>query len=69
MVPVRVRGIGVGCSAHIGRAGYVATAPYSDPDGRDALVVSWLDAAQLRAVDATEFPNYRRACCPGDASR
>ncbi|QEU91771.1 hypothetical protein [Streptomyces kanamyceticus] len=65
MVPVRLRGIGVGCSAHIGRAGYVAAAPYPDPTARRALVVSWLDAAQLAAVDGTELPNYRRVWLPG----
>lgn len=66
MVPVRVRGIAVGCSAHIGRAGYVAAAPYLDPAAETSLVVSWLDREQFRAVDETEFPNYRRALIPGD---
>lgn len=65
MVPVRVRGIAVGCSAHIGRAGYVAAAPYLDPAAETSLVVSWLDREQFRAVDETEFPNYRRALLPG----
>ncbi|MGV9884331.1 hypothetical protein [Streptomyces sp. NPDC003006] len=67
MVPVRVRGIGIGCAAHIGRAGYVAAAPYPDPVAEATLVVSWLDAPQLAAVDATELPNYRRALLPGEA--
>lgn len=67
MVPVRLRGIGVGHSAHIGRAGYVAAAPYTDPEARGTLVVSWLDPAQLAAVDATELPNYRRVALPGGA--
>lgn len=65
MVPVRVHGIAVGCSAHIGRYGYVASAPYSDPAARTPLVVSWLDDAQLDAVDRTEVPNYRRVRLPG----
>lgn len=65
MVPVRVRGIGVGCSGHIGRAGYVAAAPYADPDAERLLVVSWLDAAQLAAVDVTEGC-YRRVLLPGE---
>ncbi|WP_312866286.1 hypothetical protein [Streptomyces boluensis] len=60
MLPVTVRGIGVGCSAHVGRAGYVAAAPYPDPEATRTLVLSWLDDAQLAAVDATEVPNYRR---------
>ncbi|MGY0018722.1 hypothetical protein [Streptomyces sp. cg35] len=60
MVPLRVRGVGIGCSAHIGRNGYVAAAPYVAPGEERTLVVSWLDAAQLAAVDATELPNYRR---------
>ncbi|WP_205519253.1 hypothetical protein [Streptomyces olivoreticuli] len=64
MVPVRVRGIGVGCSGHIGRNGYVAAAPYAEPDAELALVISWLDTEQLGAVDATES-NYRRVLLPG----
>ncbi|EFL23169.1 conserved hypothetical protein, partial [Streptomyces himastatinicus ATCC 53653] len=60
MVPVLVHGIAVGCSAHIGRYGYVASAPYGDPAARTPLVVSWLDDAQLDAVDRTEVPNYQR---------
>ncbi|WAL97897.1 hypothetical protein [Streptomyces sp. Je 1-369] len=67
MVPVRLRGLGIGCSAHIGRAGYVATAPYARAGERRTLVVSWLDPAQLPAVDATELPNYRRVHLSGDA--
>ncbi|MEU3754142.1 hypothetical protein AB0H17_15465 [Streptomyces olivoreticuli] len=64
MVPVRVRGIGVGCSGHIGRNGYVAAAPYVEPDAELTLVISWLDTGQLGAVDATES-NYRRVLLPG----
>ncbi|MEW2387703.1 hypothetical protein AB0933_04995 [Streptomyces venezuelae] len=67
MVPVRLRGLGVGCSAHIGRAGYVATAPYPRPGEQRTLVVSWLDPAQLPAIDATELPNYRRMPLSGEA--
>ncbi|UBI36765.1 MULTISPECIES: hypothetical protein [Streptomyces] len=66
MVPVTVRGIGVGCSAHIGRAGYVAAAPYADPAAERRLVVSWLDPDQLAAVDASEL-HYRRVLLPGAA--
>ncbi|MFF3320808.1 hypothetical protein [Streptomyces sp. NPDC002889] len=66
MVPVRVRGIGVGCSGHISPAGYVAGTPFVDPEAEAVLVVTWLDSAQLKAVDATEFPDYRRAILPGD---
>ncbi|MFC7304770.1 hypothetical protein ACFQVC_11130 [Streptomyces monticola] len=67
MIPVTVRGIGVGCSAHIGRAGYVAAAPYPDPEDTRTLVVTWLDETQLAAVDATELPNYRRHWLDGAA--
>ncbi|MGW3655220.1 hypothetical protein ACWD6R_05675 [Streptomyces sp. NPDC005151] len=66
MVPVRVEGIGVGCSGHISPAGYVAGTPYVDRGASAVLVVAWLDAEQLEAVDATEFPDYRRAILPGD---
>jgi hypothetical protein len=66
MVPVRVRGIGVGCSGHISPAGYVAGTPYVERTADTTLVVSWLDSTQLRAIDSTEFPRYRRAVLPGD---
>ncbi|MFI6879709.1 hypothetical protein ACIBL6_40345 [Streptomyces sp. NPDC050400] len=65
MVPVRVRGIAVGCSGHISPAGYVAGTPYVDREAETQLVVTWLDATQLKAVDDTEFPDYRRAILPG----
>ncbi|MFI7012480.1 hypothetical protein [Streptomyces sp. NPDC050145] len=67
MVPVRVRGVAVGCSGHISPAGYVAGTPYVDREATTQLVVTWLDATQLKAVDDTEFPDYRRAILPGDA--
>ncbi|WP_127201744.1 hypothetical protein [Streptomyces sp. Z26] len=66
MVPVRVRGLAVGLSAHVSPAGYVAAAPYVVPGATSALVLTWLDAAQLAAVDRTELPNYARAFLPGD---
>ncbi|MDJ0341513.1 hypothetical protein QMK19_05600 [Streptomyces sp. H10-C2] len=66
MVPVRVGGIGVGVSGHISPAGYVAASPYLDPATESVLVVTWLDPAQLAAVDATEIPDYRRILIDGD---
>ncbi|MFC6061236.1 hypothetical protein [Streptomyces ochraceiscleroticus] len=65
MVPVRLRGIGVGSSAHIGTPGYVAAAPFTDPHSEVTLVAGWLDAAQLAVVDATEA-HYHRVLLPGD---
>ncbi|TQK51813.1 hypothetical protein FBY35_2233 [Streptomyces sp. SLBN-118] len=66
MVPVLVRGVRVGCSGHISPAGYVARTPYADRDAATVLVVSWLDSAQLEAIDSTELANFRRAMLPGD---
>ncbi|MEU6114677.1 hypothetical protein ABZ840_09125 [Streptomyces sp. NPDC047117] len=65
MVPVRVGGIGVGSSAHVGTPGYVAAAPFADPQSEVTLVAGWLDAAQLAVVDATEA-RYHRILLPGD---
>ena len=65
MVPVRVSGVAVGCSGHISRGGYIAAAPYADAGSEATFVVSWLDDDQLRTVDGTEFPNYRRVLLPG----
>ncbi|HET6856042.1 MAG TPA: hypothetical protein VFH94_02970 [Streptomyces sp.] len=69
MVPVRIEGIGVGCSGHISPAGYVAGTPYVAEGAEATLVVAWLDGSQLKAVDDTEFPDYRRAILPGDEFR
>ncbi|MCM2578145.1 hypothetical protein [Streptomyces meridianus] len=66
MVPVRVSGVALGCSGHISRGGYVAAAPYADACAEATFVVSWLDDDQLRTVDVSEFPNYRRALLPGE---
>lgn len=66
MVPVRVKGIAVGCSGHVSPAGYVAASPYVDPEADSTLVVTWLDSRQLKAVDSTEIPDYQRAMLPGD---
>lgn len=64
VTPAVVGGLGVGVSAHISRAGYVAAAPYADRAAGSRLWVTWLDEEQLRAVDATEVPNYGRALLP-----
>jgi hypothetical protein len=69
MVRCRVRGVEVGVSAHVSRAGYVAAAPVRAPGVVRELFLLWLDAGQLAAVDAGEgadLPrgNYRRVWLP-----
>ncbi len=66
MVPVRVRGVAVALSGHISAAGYVSASPVLAPKAETPLVATWLDAAQLAAVDETEV-HYERAFLPGDA--
>ncbi len=63
MVPVTAGGLAIGVSAHISVAGYVSASPFADPGCVSTPVVSWLDPAQLTAVDATE-PNYHRVRLP-----
>ncbi|UGY95151.1 hypothetical protein [Streptomyces gobiensis] len=65
MVPVRVRGVGVGLSGHISRVGYVSASPWLLLGRESALVVTWLEEAQLAAVDRTELP-FKRAFLPAD---
>jgi hypothetical protein len=65
MVPVRVRDVAVGVSAHISPAGYVSASPYSAPGTESTLVATWLDEDQMIAVDATETP-YHRVLLPGE---
>jgi hypothetical protein len=65
MAPVRIGGIGVGVSGHISPAGYVAASPFVAPQSVADVVVTWLDARQLEAVDKTEYPEYRRILLSG----
>ena len=65
MTTLRVSGLGVGVSAHVGRNGYVANSPFVALGGEVDVVLTLLDAAQLRAVDATELPRYRRVRLSG----
>ena len=62
--PAAAGGLGVGVSGHISGPGYVAAAPYADGGAGSRLWVTWLDEAQLRAVDGTEMPHYGRALLP-----
>jgi hypothetical protein len=64
-LPMVVRGVGAGHSAHVSVPGFVAAAPFAAAGLVVELVVSLLDEAQLAALDATE-PNYTR--CVADAS-
>ncbi|MEU4035566.1 hypothetical protein [Streptomyces collinus] len=74
MVRTRVRGIEVGVSAHVSRAGYVSASPVKDPSAARELFVIWLDARQLTVIDASEgvpLPdgNFRRAWLPAPVVR
>ncbi|GHH93395.1 hypothetical protein [Streptomyces capillispiralis] len=69
MVRARVTGVGIGVSAHVSRMGYVSNSPVAAPHGERELFVLWLDARQLRAIDASEgVPradgNFHRAWLP-----
>ncbi|QEU96043.1 hypothetical protein [Streptomyces kanamyceticus] len=70
MIMAKVRGIGIGASPYVNPLGYVATAPYADPGATRHLFLTWLDAAQLEVIDASEgisLPGgeYQRAALPG----
>lgn len=55
---VRIKGIGLGHSAHISKAGYVPYVPVAgDPTAERDLFILWLDAAQMERINETE-PNY-----------
>ncbi|MEU9336109.1 hypothetical protein AB0D49_23500 [Streptomyces sp. NPDC048290] len=69
LVKVRVTGLDIGVSAHISRMGYVSASPFVAPGAVRELFVTWLDAGQLAAVDASEGAtlaqgNYRRVWLP-----
>jgi hypothetical protein len=65
MVRGQIHNIGLGHSAHVSKAGYIAAAPYSRMGECTTVWVSWLDEAQLMALDETE-PNYRRMELSGE---
>jgi hypothetical protein len=54
MVKARVTGIGVGVSAYVSPLGYVSASPFHTPGLSRDLFITWLDAAQLEIVDASE---------------
>ncbi|BBC30212.1 hypothetical protein SGFS_015060 [Streptomyces graminofaciens] len=54
MVRARVTGIEIGVSAHVSVVGYVSASPFHAPGVTRDLFVTWLDAAQLAVVDASE---------------
>lgn len=56
---VRVHGITVGVSAHVSVPGYLPATPVPDPSAVSALHITWLGAAELAVMDATEL-NYTR---------
>lgn len=57
--------IGVGHSAHVSKAGYIAAAPYFQRGRRSTVWVAWLDERQLMALDETEL-NYQRIELTGE---
>ncbi|WP_284303577.1 hypothetical protein [Mobilicoccus caccae] len=59
LLPAVMTHLAVGHSAHVSLAGYIAAAPYPYPGARTPVMVSWLEAAALAELDATE-PNYER---------
>ncbi|WP_063794020.1 hypothetical protein [Streptomyces graminilatus] len=54
MTLVRITGIEVGVSAHVSRLGYVSASPFNAPGTVRELFVTWVDAAQLAVIDASE---------------
>lgn len=66
LVRGQLHNIGVGHSAHVSKAGYIAAAPYPLLGECTAVWLAWLDDLQLLALDETE-PNYRRIRLDGVA--
>ncbi|GAA5033994.1 hypothetical protein [Streptomyces siamensis] len=54
IVKARVTGIGIGVSAYVSPLGYVSSSPFHTPGVSRDLFITWLDAAQLEIVDASE---------------
>lgn len=64
----QLHNIGVGHSAHVSKAGYIAAAPYFQLGACSTVWASWLDERQLMALEETE-PNYRRIQLGGESCR
>ncbi|MEU9185563.1 hypothetical protein AB0D14_13595 [Streptomyces sp. NPDC048484] len=54
LVKARVTGLEIGVSAHVSAMGYVSASPFRAPGHTRELFITWLDPAQLAAVDASE---------------
>jgi len=54
LVRARVTGLEIGVSAHVSALGYVSASPFRAPGHTRELFITWLDPAQLAAVDASE---------------
>ncbi|MET9567256.1 hypothetical protein [Streptomyces tauricus] len=50
----RVTGLEIGVSAHVSALGYVSASPFRAPGHTRELFITWLDPAQLAAIDASE---------------
>ncbi|WP_168581371.1 hypothetical protein [Gephyromycinifex aptenodytis] len=59
LLPAELHEVAIGHSAHVSRRGYLAAAPYACRGARTPVVLTWLSADDLAALDATE-PNYER---------
>lgn len=58
LLPGRVRNARLAASAHVSRPGYIPAAAMRHDGAQLPVVVAWLDAAQVRCLDATEV-SYR----------
>jgi hypothetical protein len=63
VIRAEVSGLRVGVSAHVSRAGYLPATPVADPAASSPLFITWLNEAELAAMDTTE-PNYSRDRLP-----
>ncbi|MBQ0853650.1 hypothetical protein J8N05_36420 [Streptomyces sp. BH-SS-21] len=54
LVKARVTGLEIGVSAHVSALGYVSASPFRAPGHTRELFITWLDPAQLAAIDASE---------------
>ncbi|MFF3487879.1 hypothetical protein ACFYXC_32040 [Streptomyces sp. NPDC002701] len=74
LVKARVTGLRIGVSAHVSAMGYVSASPFRAPGHTRELFLTWLDPAQLAAVDASEGVTrpsgaYDRVTLPADGFR
>lgn len=65
-IRARVSGVAVGYTPFAASFGYIPATPFAAADEVSTLAVQFIDPHQLKTIDATEAPHYRRVWLSAD---